>query len=98
MAHQTALQEEHTVPTPRQELIRERIATGRTQREAALAIGISRNAIRNAEDGERVKLATAQTLAAYYGRELAELFPEVDGRLTLDVPAHVPSELPEESA
>jgi DNA-binding XRE family transcriptional regulator len=78
-----------TPQRPRQELIRERVARGLSQRRMAETIGISRNAMTNAEDGGRVKLATAQAIAAHFSRELVELFPEAAGRLTLDVPIHL---------
>jgi DNA-binding XRE family transcriptional regulator len=88
MSHPLAACEESTVPTPRHELIRCRIALGLNQREAAAAAGVSRNALVNAEDGGRVKLPTAHKLAEHYGRPMLELFPEADGRLTLVVPVH----------
>lgn len=65
------------MPLPRQELIRCRIATGLSQEDMARAIGISRNSLIRAEDGQRVKLFTARKIAAHWERPILELFPEL---------------------
>lgn len=80
---------EDTRTTPRQELIRLRVAAGLSQKVMAQIIGIARNALQNAEEGRRIDLRTAERIAVHWGRPLAELFPEAEGRLTLRwVPCH----------
>lgn len=65
------------MPHPRQELIRCRIATGLSQEDSARAIGVSRNSLIRAEDGQRVKLFTARKVAEHYRRTIPELFPDL---------------------
>lgn len=65
------------MPLPRQELIRYRIATGLSQEQTARVIGISRNSLIRAEDGQRVKLFTARKIASHWSRPILELFPEL---------------------
>lgn len=64
-------------PKPRQELIRLRYALGLNQREMAQRIGIARNALVNAEDGDPVRLFTARKIAEYWERPIPELFPDL---------------------
>ena len=75
---------------PRQELIRLRIAAGLTRREQARLISVGHNTLERAENGETIRLRTAQRIARFYERPLLDLFPEADGRMTLDVPVHRP--------
>jgi DNA-binding XRE family transcriptional regulator len=63
--------------SPRQELIRQRLAAGFSQRDMAREIGISRNALVNAEDGDPVRIFTARKMAEFYGRSIPELFPDL---------------------
>ena len=77
MVHPIPAREEDTLPLPRQELIRLRTATGLSQQDMARVIGISRNALVHAENGERVKLFTARKMSAHYKRTIPELFPDL---------------------
>jgi DNA-binding XRE family transcriptional regulator len=65
------------MPYPRQELIRCRIAVGLSQEDMARAIGISRNSLIRAEDGQRVKLFTARKMAVHYRKSIPDLFPDL---------------------
>lgn len=62
---------------PRQELIRYRLGMALSQEDMAQAIGLSRHALVNAEDGGRIRLSTARKIAAYWERPPGELFPEL---------------------
>jgi len=66
-----------SAPTQRTELVKLRKATGLSLNEQARSIGIARNALVHAEDGERVKPFTARKIAEHYHRTIPELFPDL---------------------